>query len=122
MPETSVIRLNGRQRELGPALELAPHITYIGRAIYQGGWCLPGSAWANPFKIRQVGGFERAVALYTDWLADQPDILARLHELRGRVLGCWCMPGGACHGLVLARLADRSAPTGIETVPRTGGA
>jgi len=35
--------------------------------------------------------------------------LARLPDLRGRRLGCFCAPQ-ACHGDVLARLADALPP------------
>lgn len=28
-----------------------------------------------------------------------------LHELKGKVLGCWCAPN-SCHGDVLTELAD----------------
>lgn len=34
-------------------------------------------------------------------------ILARLPELRGRNLACWCPPGCACHADVLLELANR---------------
>ncbi|MBX6723654.1 MAG: DUF4326 domain-containing protein, partial [Dactylosporangium sp.] len=42
---------------------------------------------------------------YEAWLRTRPDLMARLPELRGRVLACWCAPK-PCHGDVLARLAD----------------
>jgi hypothetical protein len=34
-------------------------------------------------------------------------ILARLHELRGRDLACWCPPDQACHGDVLIEMANQ---------------
>ena len=37
-------------------------------------------------------------------LPSRPDLLARLGELRGKALGCWCAPL-ACHGDVLAGAA-----------------
>jgi DNA polymerase-3 subunit epsilon len=33
-------------------------------------------------------------------------MLDRLPELRGRILGCWCLPRQPCHAEILARLAD----------------
>ena len=36
----------------------------------------------------------------------RPDLLARLGELRGKRLACWCAPK-SCHGDVLAELAER---------------
>jgi hypothetical protein len=77
---------------------------YIGRRLYMGGWRLPESDWANPFTAKQCGSNEEACARYEAWLTtERPDLIARLPELRGKVLGCWCTPK-ACHGDVLARL------------------
>ena len=32
--------------------------------------------------------------------------MSHIHELKGKVLGCWCAPQ-ACHGDTLAELANR---------------
>ena len=69
---------------------------YIGRP----------SKWGNPFEIGHDGTREQVIAKYEQWLAQQPHLLAALGELRGKVLGCWCAPL-ACHGNVLARLANQ---------------
>lgn len=74
---------------------------YIGRP----------SKWGNPFshlsksiaKFRVP--FEEVLPRYEAWLKEQPELMAALGELRGKVLGCWCKPG-PCHGDILARLAD----------------
>jgi len=71
---------------------------YIGRP----------SKWGNPFPLAKgASALDRAAAVdaYEKWLCAQPQLMASLHELRGKVLGCWCAPK-ACHGDVLARLAD----------------
>ncbi len=73
-----------------------PYDVYIGRP----------SKWGNPFIIGRDGSRAEVVARYENWLLEQPRLLAELGELRGRVLGCWCAPL-ACHGDVLARLANR---------------
>jgi len=39
-----------------------------------------------------------------------PDLLARIPELKGKRLGCWCHPK-ACHGNVLAHWADNGIPS-----------
>jgi hypothetical protein len=79
-----------------------PYDIYIGR---------PGP-WGNPFSHQEgtlakfkVATRDAAVARYEEWLQHQPELLARLPQLQGKVLGCWCKPQ-ACHGDVLARLAD----------------
>ncbi len=69
---------------------------YIGR---------PGP-WGNPFFVGRDGTREVVIMLYRKWLIERRlDLLARLHELRGKRLGCYCAPL-PCHGDVLAELAD----------------
>lgn len=79
-----------------------PYDVYIGRP----------SIWGNPFSHKEgtkakciVDNREHAVELYRKHLMDNPKLLAKLPELKGKVLGCWCSPL-ACHGDVLAELAN----------------
>ncbi len=74
----------------------ARYDVYIGRP----------SKWGNPFSIGQHGTREQVIQKYEEYLRARPDLFAALHELKGKVLGCWCFPQ-ACHGDVLARLADQ---------------
>lgn len=68
---------------------------YIGRP----------SKWGNPFVIGRDGDRATVISKYRGWLLARPELVAALHELRGKVLGCWCAPL-ACHGEVLAELAN----------------
>lgn len=77
---------------------------YIGRP----------SKWGNPFTHHAVDATLAkfhvntaydAVEYYEKWILKQPDLLHDLHELKGKILGCWCKPG-PCHGDILATLAD----------------
>jgi Domain of unknown function (DUF4326) len=69
---------------------------YIGRP----------SKWGNPFKIgRDYPTREMVIEEYTAWIQTQPELLAALPELKGKILGCWCHPL-PCHGDILAKLAD----------------
>jgi len=61
--------------------------------------------WGNPFRIGRDGTRAEVLKKYEYWVREQPPLIAALHELRGKVLGCWCAPE-ACHGDVLARLAE----------------
>src|SRR5437867_3137794 len=63
------------------------------------------SPWGNPFVIERDGTREEVVAKYAAWVRTQPHLLARIAELRGKTLGCWCAPL-LCHADVLAKLAD----------------
>ena len=68
---------------------------YIGRP----------SIWGNPYAIGRDGSRDDVIAKYEAWIMSQPALLARLSELRGKRLICWCAPQ-RCHGDVLTRLAN----------------
>lgn len=80
-----------------------PYDVYIGRP----------SKWGNPFADREgtlaqfkVATREEAIIAYEAWIMTQPDLMASLVELQGKVLGCWCAPK-ECHGDVLVRLVEQ---------------
>jgi hypothetical protein len=83
--------------------EKAPGVIYVGRAAPRLG--LPASPFANPFRIGPDGGRADVIQRYRSWILGRPDLLLRLHELRGRPLACWCAPE-ACHAHVLEALVD----------------
>ena len=72
------------------------HDVYIGRP----------SKWGNPFAIGKDGDRATVIAKYQAWIIQQPALMASLHELKGKTLGCWCAPQ-ACHGDVLSALANK---------------
>jgi hypothetical protein len=80
-----------------------PFDVYVGRP----------SEWGNPFSDSpksiaevKVDSREEAIACYEEWLRQNPEMVERAkRELKGKVLGCWCAPK-ACHGDVLARIAN----------------
>lgn len=72
---------------------------YIGRP---GPWGNPYSHEKDNLALYKVRNRAEAIECYEAWLLNRPDLLARLSELNGMWLGCWCRPK-ACHGEVLAR-------------------
>lgn len=72
-----------------------PYDVYIGR----------GTVWGNPFEVGKHGTREEVIEMYRVWFSGQWDLIDRLDELRGKVLGCSCKPK-ACHGDILVELAD----------------
>jgi hypothetical protein len=77
-----------------------PFDVYIGRP----------SKWGNPFSHKtgtlakfKVSSRDEAVDKYRDYILSKPDLLSQLHELDGKILGCWCSPQ-RCHGDVLLEL------------------
>jgi hypothetical protein len=65
-----------------------------------------GTKWGNPFPIPPYSR-EESLTLYEQWIQTQYHLLKDIiKELKGKRLGCWCKPKYACHGDVLAYLAD----------------
>lgn len=75
-----------------------PYDVYIGRP----------SKWGNPFAMEGTSAIERykVIEQYREWIKAQPQLMNSLHELKGKVLGCWCSPK-PCHGDVLLELANK---------------
>jgi hypothetical protein len=90
------------------------------------GWRMPentvkvdrSTIWGNPFRVGEAHyptasiAVARFRAALTQSPAPAPDshmgrILARLPELRGKNLACWCRTGEPCHADVLLELANR---------------
>jgi hypothetical protein len=70
---------------------------YIGRACRG----YKKSIWANDNDMKQDESLRDFVCeKYEKDLNDAPELLAKLPELKGKVLGCWCAPL-RCHGDVL---------------------
>lgn len=103
---TAVISLKGRIHDYGPTLERAPEdVVYVGRALYRGGWRLPGHRLFNPYTVGGIRTRAQAITAYREHLLKRSDLLALIPELRGRTLACWCAPE-ACHAEVLAEFAE----------------
>jgi hypothetical protein len=79
---------------------------YIGDAVHHTSY--PRSPWFNPAKHRKTD-HGRAVKEYRAYILKKPELLERLPELRGKVLGCWCYPK-ICHGNILIELSCKKGP------------
>lgn len=82
----------------------AEYDVYIGRANPSFG--LPGSKWANPFKIGPDGTRAEVIEKYRAYLMNNQELIDALPELNGKRLGCWCRPAN-CHGDVLVELCSK---------------
>lgn len=89
-----------------------PYDVYIGRP----------SDWGNPFSHisdrrtlarHRTSTRAQAIQAYREWITsgEGRHLLARLGELRGKRLGCWCKPR-ACHGDVLVELIEHQQSAG----------
>ncbi len=85
-------------------LKNSDYDVYIGR----------GSKWGNPYSHKTntaakfvVSSRKEAIESYRKYLFSKEGehLLNDLHELKGKVLGCYCKPL-CCHGDILAELAN----------------
>ena len=87
-----------------------PYDVYIGRP----------SKWGNPYTHLddstraqfKVSSREEAIKKYEEWITEGEGkhLLNDLHELDGKILGCWCKPK-RCHGDVLIKLIEKHRST-----------
>lgn len=78
-----------------------PQDLYIGRANKIYGY--PHSDWASPFFIGEDGSRAQVINQYEEYIRSIPGLMARIPELEGKRLGCWCKPL-LCHGDILVKL------------------
>lgn len=90
--ETQMPKVHNKYKNTAPV-----DAVYIGRP----------SKWGNPFVIGKDGSRSDVVAKYEEYILGKPELLAQLHELKGKDLVCFCAPQ-ACHGDVLVHLANNS--------------
>lgn len=87
---------------------------YVGRQPRPGrkGW---SPYFGNPFKVGRDGTSEEVLAKYERYfyerLATDAEFKRRVHELKGKRIGCYCYPG-QCHADVIAIYLD--CYSGIE--------
>ena len=76
------------------------------------------SIFSNPFSHLpdakhvkfQVRTREEALDKYEAWIQTQPQLIEEAkRQLRGKVLGCWCLPD-RCHAQVLAKIVNDAFP------------
>jgi hypothetical protein len=68
-------------------------------------YCGRPSIWGNPFEIGKDGTRKQVIEKYKKYLLANEELLDKIQELRGKVLGCWCAPK-SCHCDILADLAN----------------
>ncbi len=91
-----------------------PFDVYIGRP----------SKWGNPYTHKKSGSTrakyvketrDEAIEAYRDYIEHGEGIhlIKDLHELKGKVLGCWCKhhipgkPENSCHGDILVEMVEK---------------
>lgn len=112
MVATKVIHINQAPDEFRDRRRLPLHeidgFVYIGRPSK---WGNDWSHLRNSRATKIVATREKAVLKFKEWITGPSPEATKLRrdlpEIKGRTLICWCKPQ-ACHGDVLAELADAS--------------
>ncbi|MBQ0905058.1 DUF4326 domain-containing protein [Micromonospora sp. U21] len=68
---------------------------------------------SGPYRPGPDGTRNEILDKYRAYLLGRPDLLALRAGLRGRRLGCWCVPE-RCHAEVIAELADSLPPSSLR--------
>ena len=78
--------------------------THEGTSVYIG----RGSNFGNPFVIGKDGDRDEVIEKYRAFFASRlnsPEFRQALEKLRGKALGCYCVPK-ACHGGIIKAYLD----------------
>lgn len=74
---------------------------YVGRRTRFGRFKSAEGYFGNPHK-----SVEEYEAYFYDRIARDPEFKRRVLELRGKRIGCWCVPDHQCHAEVIAVWLD----------------
>ena len=96
-PQTKVIDIHKKNGKR-PKFDV-----YIGRKVPYTEF-KEDSPWANPFSYNQYG--PQCLDLFEEHLRNSPKLLAKLPQLKGKILGCWCknQRDGRCHGDIIIKI------------------
>jgi Domain of unknown function (DUF4326) len=98
------------ERKAGRPYE-EPHLVYCGNAFTDGHYYkFEASDWRNPhYEVAKTHRYEdhlKARQLFREYVLTRQDLLDRLLELDGKLLGCWCPLHLPCHVDVLIELLE----------------
>ena len=96
---TTVVNINDERCEV-----------YIGRPTI---WGNPYSHLDGTLAEYKVETRAEAIEKYKEHFYNSPELMSRLEELRGKVLGCHCKPV-ACHGDFLAKLCNEKLQLRVD--------
>lgn len=87
-------------------IRVSKYDIYIGRAGHG-----HDGTFGNPFSVAKDGGRDRTIVLYREYfykrLRTDPEFAARIKELKGKRLGCFCKPK-VCHGDIIVEYLENT--------------
>lgn len=103
---TAEVKPKRIQRKRTKGWTMPPNTVYVGRPTIFG----------NPFVVDDEHDAAWAVRMFRIWLSGAPNtggglrrlaLLARVPELRGKNLSCFCRDDAPCHADILLELANQ---------------
>ncbi len=91
-------------RDLEHWLAASPNHVYVGRDMTRYVNGAVGSKWGNPFSVGKYGRDE-CFKKFTEYVRANHELMNSIHELDGKILGCWCYPE-KCHSEILLKLVE----------------
>ena len=80
-----------------------PYDVYIGRPSEFGN---PFSSKPSKYAKEIVHTRKESIAKFRHYLLNNPELLAKIQELRGKTLACWCNQNQSCHGDVIIEIIN----------------
>lgn len=63
------------------------------------------SIWGNPYRIGRDGTRQEVLEKYYHYVKNSPYLMSKIHQLKGKILGCYCKPKD-CHGDMLVKILE----------------
>ena len=80
------------------------------------------SIYGNPFRIGEDGDRVQVIEKYREWfykrILTDGGFRDRIQSLKGKVLGCWCVPE-PCHGMVIIEYLEEIPYENKQTDTKT---
>ncbi len=93
--EISQPRVLNKKADAQLIKDLGDQAVYVGRPTF----------WGNPFVIGRDGDRDKVCDLFAKYYASEPGLQARIGELKGKSLICFCKPA-RCHADFLLGVAN----------------
>ena len=79
---------------------------YVGRDMSYYVKGATENKWEKPFSKPQITNTEESLYIYERHIKET-NLINEIDELKGKVLGCWCLPCNKCHIDVLIKILNR---------------
>lgn len=78
-----------------------PYDVYVGRP---GPYGNPWSSKPSKYAEHIVESKSEAIEKYRNYVLNNPELLDKINELKGKTIACWCDENESCHGDVIIKI------------------